>query len=1401
MQYKCLFLTITFLLNLLIISFAQEPTLLEHGGGVRTVEFSPVNASLVASAGESNIIKLWNLQTNTVRTLRGHTGIVNSIAFSPNGELLASVSDDRTIKLWNVRNQQNIATLQEGTLFRTVAFSPDGKLLATAGWMHVKLWDVGRRAEIATLQHDKSVQTVAFSHDGQLLAAGDASDGRGTVKVWDVKSKQVVATLEDDLVVVRSVTFSSDDRYLASSHYNGEVKVWNVSDWELLRAMPAGDYDIAFSPDGNMIAGTGNGSVNLWWVEDGTRVAQLTGPTGWQHPVDFSHDGTALAVGGEDGFVHLYNIEDIKEDIDARLQALGQLGMVRLIYFRPQDRPVRPDRVTALRQLIKDTQEFFADQMEHHGFGRKTFRVETDEAGEVLVHHIVSEFNDQYYHKPPSREVWNEIVWDKIREQFYTPQHVYLVAIDVNHQLIEWCGGGDPVWIDGGLEIIMPASGHCFNVSLVAHELGHSFGLAHDFRDDAHVMSYGAIRNELSSCAAEWLDASHFFNASQSVSNTPIQINSDTAVKMLPPIETPPNAMRLRFEVNDSDGLHQAQLYIPTTDRDPIEGSGFKLHSCRSLSGEVSTLEFITTELPKENAFVRLRVMDVQGNFRWWEHYFPIQAADILRKSASLVETIDVAGRVPETLQEISGDRQRGSLNKRLANPFVVAVRDADNEPVAGVQVTFRVTVGGGKLSVANPWTDSNGHAQTFLTLGSSRINRVEVSISGVSERVTFSTDSEPQVLIAQSQRPPMYWIDTRAGTLHRLVGAKVETLVPSVRNATSLAVDVAGGSLYWTEKTSDRIGKIRRANLDGTNVQLIKDLTSVPHSIAIDTTNDKLYLTNAWGKIQRINFDGSNFEPNLITDLNAPKHLALDVAGGKLYWTETAGRIRRANLNGSNLETLATGLEVLNGLAIANGKLYWIEQTRESAGRVRRANLDGSNIQTLASLQSVPLGIAVDAIGRKLYWTNSRGKIKRANLNGSNIRNLVVGLGTPAGIALSILRDKVVTVEASLDKITGPWLWMIVPTKAGQGGANSANADSLAGVSSSTVTETDVATNGAAEGDAVGDLVWTLGEISATGSDNVNNLVNKIGLGKGNVDDHSIYGLITLESVTAQSGVTMRAGSDDSIKIWLNGEVVHNNPINRGAENFQDTFKVDLVAGDNLLLVKVSERSEHWTMFVGIDADVNTVYKRPPDPVPSVDVNGDGVVNILDLVLISANFGKTGQNPADVNGDGVVNIVDLVKVAGEMGAGAAAPSARPQILEILTATDVRHWLRQAQHADLTDTTSQRGILMLEQLLAALVPKETSLLSNYPNPFNPETWIPYQLSEPAEVTLHIYAIDGRLIRTVALGHQPVGMYQSKSRAAHWDGRNEIGEPVASGVYFYTLTAGEFTATRKMLIRK
>ena len=216
-----------------------------------------------------------------------------------------------------------------------------------------------------------------------------------------------------------------------------------------------------------------------------------------------------------------------------------------------------------------------------------------------------------------------------------------------------------------------------------------------------------------------------------------------------------------------------------------------------------------------------------------------------------------------------------------------------------------------------------------------------------------------------------------------------------------------------------------------------------------------------------------------------------------------------------------------------------------------------------------------------------------------------------------------------------------------------------------------------------------------------------------------------------------------------------------------------------------------------------NGVVTVPPEPTEETvgDINRDGVVDILDLTIVGARFGQRGQNSADLNGDGLVDIVDLVLVASEFGGEAAAPSLYPQALELLSAAEVRQWLSQAEQLALTDPTYLRGIAVLEQLHAALAPQETALLPNYPNPFNPETWIPYRLAGDAFVTLTIYDQSGQIVRTLDVGHQIAGYYTDRMKAAYWDGNNQFGEGVASGVYFYHLSAGDFSATRKMLILK
>ena len=113
----------------------------------------------------------------------------------------------------------------------------------------------------------------------------------------------------------------------------------------------------------------------------------------------------------------------------------------------------------------------------------------------------------------------------------------------------------------------------------------------------------------------------------------------------------------------------------------------------------------------------------------------------------------------------------------------------------------------------------------------------------------------------------------------------------------------------------------------------------------------------------------------------------------------------------------------------------------------------------------------------------------------------------------------------------------------------------------------------------------------------------------------------------------------------------------------------------------------------------------------------------------------------------------------------------------------------------------KQSLIQLPTLVTYEIPAETQLLANYPNPFNPETWIPYRLAEDAFVTLTIYDLSGQVVRTLEVGHRITAVYEDRSKAVYWDGRNQVGEQVASGVYFYTLTAGDYSATRKMVILK
>lgn len=250
-------------------------------------------------------------------------------------------------------------------------------------------------------------------------------------------------------------------------------------------------------------------------------------------------------------------------------------------------------------------------------------------------------------------------------------------------------------------------------------------------------------------------------------------------------------------------------------------------------------------------------------------------------------------------------------------------------------------------------------------------------------------------------------------------------------------------------------------------------------------------------------------------------------------------------------------------------------------------------------------------------------------------------------------------------------------------------------------------------------------------------------------------------------------------------------------------TFKA-IQAGEShvrLQSIVLSDSTGRQIPATSVDAAV-TVMEFPP-----WDVNRDGVISIFDIVLIGQYFGEiiaVPQEPnPDVNGDGRVDVRDIVLVVQHFGEVylLMAPS------QDLCSMDPLHLPVLLRLYGIMENSpdSSPGFLDAKQLIQSFIlstrADRTEAFQNYPNPFNPETWIPYQLAENSEVTVRIYDANGKNIRKLGLGYKSAGIYMTKGRSAHWDGRNAAGERVASGIFFYTVQAGDFSATRKMVVQE
>jgi len=469
-------------------------------------------------------------------------------------------------------------------------------------------------------------------------------------------------------------------------------------------------------------------------------------------------------------------------------------------------------------------------------------------------------------------------------------------------------------------------------------------------------------------------------------------------------------------------------------------------------------------------------------------------------------------------------------------------------------------------------------------------------------------------------------------------------------------------------------------------------------------------------------------------------------VDGGKIY-----------ALVGADVEEFGSGVEGAMNIAVGGGKVYWTEMTGESSGTINSAKLDGSDVKELKKIKAVPMGIAVDTAGDKLYWTNSRGRIQSADLDGSGIENVMLDLPGPMDIAVA----------------RGLLYWTQYDATEEEGNVGIVNPTAGRKVARYISTGSDMPGSIVIGGNKV---YWT----EMTGSN------------AGTINSASLNGSGATELNDIRA-VPMGIGVDTarSKLYWTNsrGRVQSANLEGRKIENVVDGLGNP---GDMVLSNSITAPAKAPTT----DAEQTASTSK-------YDINGDGSVDSkdVDALIVAVAAGVTDAK-YDVNGDGKVDIFDVSAVSSKRSDGAAAaPALLGTKLSIVQIDRLQDQIDLLIASNDRSPDAMRLLIYLQQLIVMARPEKTQLLANYPNPFNPETWIPYELATDTTVKITIYNTQGVVIRTLELGHQSAGYYTGRDRAAYWDGRNALGEQVASGIYFYQFETDDMSSMRKMVILK
>ena len=650
-----------------------------------------------------------------------------------------------------------------------------------------------------------------------------------------------------------------------------------------------------------------------------------------------------------------------------------------------------------------------------------------------------------------------------------------------------------------------------------------------------------------------------------------------------------------------------------------------------------------------------------------------------------------------------------------------------------------------------------------------------------------------------------LYWTDERG--IHRsdLDGQNPRTIVPiPITSIGSMAIDEIDNKIYYADFYGKRI---LRSNLDGTELETV--ITSglwAPSSIVVDSSRRKVYWIDQF-EIYRANLDGTDIE--MLLESSEPSDLAIDEGAGKIYWlyqyTKNPPSLGQANLDGTDIKTVivwdrAYGLSCPSPKAIAIDadaqKIYFtINSCPLEKSAIQRANMDGTDIEVVLELErndfSFYVFVAVEPKSGKVYWSEpDMGTLYRANLDGSDVE-IIVQQNRVGAMTLHRGNAKVywanhfqdTTVHrANFDGSGHEVVWQTSPPQffgidvdESRGHIYWASVNRWKSEKRGEILRANL------DGTAVESII-------AKGIEHpegiaFDELDEKIYWVDTHWKTHKIRKIsrANLDGSSPEDLVIDGIGRAGDIEVDIESGKMYWVDVDRGIYHANlDGTVVEMLIGnlDGIYGVGIDQIGEkiYWTDIEGPENTIRMANLNDGDLETLVKQERPGWWYDIDL-------DNTNQKMYWVNRH--KGLIQRANLDGSDVEIVLSDLAKPKYIALDLVT--------------------KGVVAVEPEGKAIVSwgdiRQNRLLQNYPNPFNPETWIPYQLAEAAEVTMKIYDANGVMVRALELGYQPAGKYDTRNRAAYWDGRNEQEERVASGIYFCTLTAGDFAATRKMLINK